>query len=163
MKLSLFASILLVGFTLNAKLPPAGMISPAYSALKKIDAAIDALAKGGGKTGLPTRQAGDVTVHSAAMTQNKTSGADVISIDVGYNICAVTITAHQPPPGIAGAPSYSGKISGCTKYMTALAVTLMKYEDARVSLSAAAGKGISDLAFTVVSTPQGAVVKLNKK
>ena len=158
MNRTLFLSILLSAFTLNA----AGMISPAYRSLSMIDAAVDALAQGG-KTGLVRKQTGDVTVHSASMTQNKTTNADVISIDVGNLICAVTIAEHQPPAGISGAPSYSGKVSGCSKYLTIRAVDVMKYEELRIKLNESAGKGIKISNLIVVGSPQGPVVKINNK
>ena len=154
MKRTLFISVLLAGFALNAKL------SPGYDSLRKMDSAIATLAKGGGKTGLATKKPGDVMVAGANVTQNKTTGADYISVDTGGQTCSMKLTAHQPPPGISGATSYSADVVSCTRYVNVRAPDIMKYEDARVALGEAAAKGKSNLSFSVVSTPQGNKVKL---
>ncbi len=154
MKRTLFISILLAGFALNAK------TAPGYDSLRKMDSAIATLAKGGGKTGLATKKPGDVMVGGANATQNKTTGADIISVDIGGHICSLKINKHNPPPGISGAASFSADVIACTRYINARAPDLMKYEDARPALADAAAKGKKNLSFNVVPTPQGNKVQL---
>ena len=137
-------------------------LAPGYNSLNKMDAAIAALAKGGSKMGLASRNPGDVTVASAQMNESD-KGSEIISVDVGNLNCKVAITSTPPPPkGMAGASSQSGKVLACSRYMSFVAVTVMKYEDARPALADAASKNQSDLSFSVVGSAQGPKVKMSK-
>lgn len=157
---SLFVTLVLTSLSVSAKTDPAGAISPAYRSLKMMDASIASLAKGGGKTGLANKKPGDVMVTSANMTENKTTGAQIISVGVDGQICATKVTEHQPPKGISGASSYSADIISCTRYVNVRAPDLMKYEDVRTELSAAAAKGKVNLSFSVVLATGGLKVQL---
>lgn len=157
---TIFISLLLATVSVTAKLPPAGAIAPAYRSLKMMDAAIATLAKGGGKTGLAAKKPGDVMAASANMTLNKSTGVKLITVDVGGQFCATKITEHLPPKGISGASSYSAEVISCTRYVNVRAPDLMKYEDIREVLSAAAAKNNMNLSFRVVPAPGGLKVEL---
>lgn len=149
MKRTFFISILLAGFALNAK------TAPGYDSLRKMDSAIATLAKGGGKTGLATKKPGDVMVAGARSTENKTTGAEIISVDIGGHICALKMTKHNPPKGMSGSASFTAAVISCTRYVNAKAPELMKYEDARLALADYASKGKVNLSFRVLPSPQG--------
>lgn len=126
-----------------------------------MDATVATLAKGGGKTGLASKKSGDVMMASANMTLNKSTGAQLISVDVGGQFCSTKITEHLPPKGISGASSYTAEVISCTRYVNMRAPDLMKYEDVRVALADGASKGKSNLSFTVVPGRGGFRVQLS--
>jgi len=160
MNKTLFVSLILASLAVSAKNPPVGAISPAYRSLKMMDVTVETLAKGGGKTGLATKKPGDVMMASANMTLNKSTGTQIISVDLGGQICSTRIIEHLPPKGISGASSYSSEVISCTRYLNIRAPDLMKYEDVRVALSTAAGKGKVNLSFSVVLNTGGLKVRL---
>lgn len=148
-------SLSLMMFALTATAAKA----PGYQALSKMDAAIEALAKGG--SGLATKKPGDVVVAGAIMGKDK-AGRDMIQVDIGGAQCAIAIVTNPLPPGMIGAASYSGKVLKCSRYMNIRAPDVLKYEEVRPVLSEAAAKGKMDLSFRVTFSPQGPTVRLNK-
>lgn len=153
MKKLVLLTAIVTGFGVSAH----AALAPGYNSLRKMDAAIEALAKGG--KGNAPKQPGDVTVARASMSPDK--GANpVITVDVGNLICTVKLTVIPPPKGMAGASSYKGNVTECNRYMSFVAVEVMKYEDARPALEMAASKNKMDLSFRVVRSPQGPKVEL---
>ena len=138
-------------------------LAPGYNSLSKMDAAIAAIAKGSGKDGLATKNPGDVTVASAVMSQDKGTSS-LIQIDVGNLNCQVKVTVVPPTSaGLIGAIAYQAKVSSCKRYMSFVAVEVMKYDDARPTLAAAAAQNKVNLSFQVVRSPQGPKVQLTGK
>lgn len=156
MKRLVLLSAVVAGFALSANAATA----PGYNSLRKMDTAIAAIAKGG--NGNAPKQPSDVTVASAQMSQDK-GASPVITVDVGNLICTVKLTVVPPPPGMAGASTYKAKVGDCKRYMSFVAVEVMKYEDARPTLEEAASKNKVDLSFQVTRSPQGPKVKLTGK
>lgn len=148
MKTLILLSAIVSGFALSAN----AALAPGYNNLRKMDAAIEAIAKGG--KGNAPKQPGDVTVARATMSPDK-SVTPVISVDVGNLICTVELKVIPPPKGMVGASTYKGAVKACTRYLTVAAVEVMKYEDARPVLEEAASKNKLDLNFRVLRTPQG--------
>jgi hypothetical protein len=153
MKTLILISAIVTGFAISAN----AALAPGYNNLKKMDAAIEAISKGG--KGNAPKQPGDVTVARATMSPDK-SATPVISVDVGNLICTVELKVIPPPQGMAGASSYKGTVKECNRYMSLVAVEVMKYEDARPALEEAAAQNKVDLSFRVVRTPQGPKVQL---
>lgn len=153
MKALILISTVIAGFSISAN----AALAPGYNSLKKMDAAIEALAKGG--KGNAPKQPGDVTVARATMSPDK-SVNPVITVDVGNLICTVELKVIAPPKGMAGAANYKGRVKDCTRYLSMAAVKVMKYEDARPALEEAASKNRVDLSFRVMHTPQGPKVQL---
>ena len=139
------------------------VLAPGYDNLSKIDLAIAALAKGG-KSGLAVKNAGDVTVASVRMSQNKTTGSDIINVDVGNLNCSVILTINPPAKNSFPGPiSRTAKITACNRYESFAKVEVMKYDDARPTLADAASKGQTNLSFRVVGSAQGPKVELATK
>lgn len=148
---TLVASLLLTSVVVSAKMPQMGAVAPAYNSLRMMDSMVAALAKGGAVTGLPTRNPGDVPLHRATMTQNKTTGSTVISADLGNQVCTYKIKVTPAPVGITGPASYSASIVGCVRYINKMKTTLMKYEDIRKVLAEVASRGKTNLSFYIGS------------
>lgn len=153
MKTLILLSAIVTGFAFTAN----AAMAPGYTNLRKMDAAIEAIAKGG--KGNAPKQPGDVTVARATMSPDK-SASPVITVDVGNLICTVSLKVIPPPKGMAGASTYKGTVKECNRYLTMVAVEVMKYEDARPALEEAASQNRVDLSFRVVRTPQGPKVQL---
>ena len=158
MKLRLSVSAALFALSMTSQ----AAVAPGYNSLNKMDAAIAALAKGGGKTGQASKNPGDVIVAGAQMAKNAKTGAETITVDTGGANCQIAISSKPLPKGMIGATQYSGNVLGCSRYMNIRAPDVMKYEDAKPTLEAAASKGQTDLSFRVTGSPQGPVVRMNK-
>lgn len=151
--------ILITAVILTSAVIAQAAVSPAYRALTKIDAAITALSQGG--KGLAKKNPSDVTVSSLQTTVDKRTGQTVLMIDVGYNKCVVYITALALPKGMVGATPYVGKVTECRKYMAVAAVPMVKYEELRPVIEAAAAKGTVVSTVVVERSPQGPKIKIN--
>lgn len=153
MKTLILFSAIVTGFAFSAN----AALAPGYNSLRKMDAAIEALAKGG--KGNAPKQPGDVTVARATMSPDKSLNP-FVSVDVGNLICTVELRVIPPPKGMIGAATYKGAVKDCTRYLTIAAVQVMKYEEARPALEEAASQNKVDLSFRVMRTPQGPKVQL---